>query len=230
MRRREFLLLSSSAAATAVVAAGPAQVAEARTAVGTCSRQMSDLIQAHLAPLSIRGQRVWLKATFGWARPPAARANTDPAVVAGVVDTLLGMGAGELVVVDRLFQPRALVFARNGLRAALSSRRVLIGVLPGSEQTEEDLERLASPPDAVVCLEPLKHHPIHGFVGVEHPASALPEPARSRVLLAGLDATRVLVSGGPDGGSGSVTSVGRIAVSASLQALDVWAVPLAPSR
>lgn len=223
MKRRDFLVLTAGAVGLAT-AQRPVNVIEAVTAPATAPLRAAELVATGLRSHG-RLRNVWLKVTLGWARHPSTAVNSNPTVVREVCERLFATGTERVTLVDRLYQPRRLVEAVSGFSALFSNdARVRIAVLPCFDQTEEDRAALQFEPDALISLEPAKHHVRVGLTGITRPSEALPDAIIRKRLGSLLDATRVLTQGGPEGGcSTDVKESGRIAWSTSGGALDSWA-------
>ncbi|MEW6746547.1 MAG: DUF362 domain-containing protein [Planctomycetota bacterium] len=177
-----------------------------------------------------RGERVLLKPNIGWDRPPKFAANTNPDVVASVARLCLEAGAKEVVVTDSPCNNPQRCFDKSGLAKALEGLGVKLFVPTERDYVEKDLGgevlrvwpvlRAVLECDKVVNLPIAKHHSSavltlgmknwYGILGGGKRRGALhQEMARSiaelasfvRPVLTVLDAYRILVRNGPQGGS-----------------------------
>lgn len=222
MKRRDFLVLSAGAVALPPAARSRIVLTETTTPE-SAARKATRLITAGLETERPLGH-VWLKATFGWARPAGFAVNTNPAVVGELCTVLLGLGAKRITIVDRFFQGRRYVEQVNGFSALSRPGSIVIAALPCAEQTEADRSALLRLPDSVLSVEPAKHHAKWGYSGVLHPTRLLPPEVAGRFRGAVLDATRVLRSGGPEGGGSDIAQLGMIGFSRIATALDDWGI------
>lgn len=195
------------------------------------------------------GERVLIKPNIGWDRIPAQAANTDPTVVAELVRLCMGAGAAQVVVTDIPVNDPRRCFARSGIAdaARAAGARVvdtaslsmvparLSGASAGIEVMEEVL--LA---DRVINVPVVKHHSLSRVTiglknwfgvlgrgrnrlhqGIDRAIAEL--GAIFRPTLTVIDATRVLVASGPQGGSlADVREVGAVAAGVDPVALDAW--------
>lgn len=221
MKRRDFLLLSASALALAPIGEGSINAAATTPeSVGDVAARLLTSGLRSSPPLGL----VWLKTTFGWARRCGAAANANPQVVRRVCDTLLDLGAKRVLIVDRFYQSRKYAEQVNGFRGIARGGSIAVAALPCGDQTDTDRELLAAMPDSLICIEPAKHHARWGFSGIAHPARLLPADLATRFRGGILDATRVLQSGGPEGGGSDVIDVGSVAFGRDAARLDDWGV------
>lgn len=195
------------------------------------------------------GERVLIKPNIGWDRIPAQAANTDPDVVAELTRLCLAAGAARVVVTDISVNDSRRCFARSGIAdaAAAAGARVinsgalrmvparLSGASAGIEVMEEIL--LA---DRVINVPVVKHHSLSRVTiglknwfgvlgrgrnrlhqGIDRAIAEL--GALFRPTLTVVDATRVLMASGPQGGSlADVRQVGAVAAGVDPVALDAW--------
>ncbi len=175
-----------------------------------------------------RGDVVVVKPNIGWDRPPEQAANTNPALVAAVVQLCLEAGAGRVVVTDVSCNDPRICFERSGIAAAARAAGADV-VLPDErrfKQANLGGEVLTTWPvlepflaaDKIVNLPIAKHHSLtgctlgmknfYGIIGGQRSRlhqriheSLVDLLAFARPTLTILDAYRVLVRGGPTGGS-----------------------------
>lgn len=175
-----------------------------------------------------RGDVVVVKPNIGWDRGPEQAANTNPVLVAEVVRLCQEAGAGRVIVTDVSCNDARTCFDRSGIAAAARAVGADV-VLPEERRFKEvDLrgDVLARWPvlepflaaDKIINLPIAKHHSLTGctlgmknFYGIiggqrsrlhqrinESLADLL---AFANPTLTILDAYRVLMRGGPTGGS-----------------------------
>ena len=183
-----------------------------------------------------RGETVLIKPNIGWDRLPEQAADTDPGVVAELVRQSLAVGASRVVVTDISCNDPRRCFSRSGIAAAAleagaqvipSGTLTLVpaamsGLTEGLEVVREVLRA-----DRVINVPVVKHHALaqatlgmknwFGILGrgrnrlhqsIDRAIAEL--GAIFRPTLTVVDATRVLVANGPQGGSlADVRNVGH---------------------
>ena len=195
------------------------------------------------------GETVLIKPNVGWDRLPEQAANTDPNVIAELVALCRGAGARRVVVTDISCNDPRRCFARSGITAAahaagaevVESQRLalvptrLSGLAGGLEVIEELL--LA---DRVINVPVAKHHGLSRVtLGMKNWFGVLGDGrnrlhqdihravadlgALFRPTLTVVDATRVLLRNGPQGGSlADVRAVGAVAAGTDPVACEAW--------
>jgi uncharacterized protein (DUF362 family) len=196
-----------------------------------------------------RGETVLLKPNVGWDRLPEQAANTDPVVVAELVRQCRAAGARRVVVADLSCNDPGRSFARSGIRAAAaqagaevldgSELRLVPAALSGAAAGLAVMHPLLEA-DRVINLPVAKHHALSrvtlgmknwfGVLGggrnrlhqdIDRCIAELGALFRPTLTL--VDATRVLLAGGPQGGSLSdVKAVGAICAGADPVLCDAW--------
>jgi uncharacterized protein (DUF362 family) len=195
------------------------------------------------------GEKVLIKPNIGWDRLPEQAANTDPEVVAELVRLCRSAGAGRVVVTDISCNDPRRCFARSGIAAAAGAAgatviaardlRLVPAALGGlAAGTEVIAELLAA--DRVINVPVAKQHGLSqatlgmkNWIGVLGPGRnrlhqsihrAIAELAATfRPTLTVMDATRVLLANGPQGGSlADVRFVGAVAAGLDPVACDAW--------
>ncbi len=196
-----------------------------------------------------RGESVLIKPNVGWDRLPDQAANTDPTVVAELVRACLTAGAKRVVVTDNTCNDGRRCFARSGIADAAKAAGAevfpandgrfvavaLTGVASGLE-VHEELLRV----DRVINVPVAKHHGLSratlgmkNWMGVlgrgrnrlhqDINRSVVELCALFRPTLTVIDATRVLLANGPQGGSlGDVKKVNAVAAGLDPVALEAW--------
>lgn len=201
-----------------------------------------------------RGEKVVIKPNCAWDRTPEQGANTDPELVGTLVRMCLSAGAASVIVADSTCHDPDCSFARSGIAAAAraagakvthqSSGGVTRMDLGGSVLGAWDVLRAFADADRVINVPLVKHHALaRATVGMKNwigavtgPRSALHQRlslvtaelgAAFKPTLTIVDATRVMVSGGPTGGSlSSVRTLRQLAVSTDPVAADAWGASL----
>ena len=195
------------------------------------------------------GEIVLVKPNVGWDRLPEQAANTDPRVVGEIVRQAKAAGAKRVIVADMSCNDPARCFDRSGILAAAgqAGAEVLYG-----RQVKMTAANLSGAADALQVLAVLlevdrvinvpiaKHHGLSrvtlgmknwfGVLGrrrdrlhqdIDRCVAEL--GATFRPTLTVIDATRVLLGNGPQGGSLSdVKSLGAMAAGVDPVLCDAW--------
>ena len=192
---------------------------------------------------------VALKPNIGWDRAPVHAANTNPAVVAELVRLCLDAGAARVVVTDASCNEPARCFTRSGIWNAAheagadvvlpNERRFRKLRLGGEVLDEWPVYRPLIEADKVINVPVAKHHNLARYTGAMKNWYGLLGGRRNRLhqnidvsiadlatfmqpTLTVLDATRVLLRNGPQGGNIAdakdlhtlVASIDQVAVDA----------------
>lgn len=200
-----------------------------------------------------QGEVVVIKPNVGWDRLPEQAANTDPQVVAELVRLCRAAGAKRVIVTDNSCNDPRRCFTRSGIAAAAaqagaevvdaSSAVFVTASLSGYSAGLEVLESVLQA-DRVINVPVVKHHSLSrttlgmkNWMGVLgrgrnrlhqsiHRATA-ELGAMFRPTLTVMDATRILLANGPQGGSlADVRAVGAVAVGTDPLACEVWGATL----
>ena len=205
------------------------------------------------------GETVAVKPNIGWDRTPAQAANTNPAVVAALVSMCLEAGAKEVVVTDNSCNEAKRCFTRSGIWKAAEAAGAKV-VLPEPHRFESsDLGgALGSIPvlmpaagaDRLINVAVAKNHNLARFTGAMKNLYGMMGGRRNRYhqqidtsivdltasflpTLSVVDASRVLLRNGPQGGDLNDTrAVGQIVASMDPVAVDAYActlIDLSPS-
>ncbi len=207
-------------------------------------------IEAFVKP----GERVAIKPNCAWDRKPEQAANTDPELIGELARLCLGAGASSVVVTDNSCHDPGRAFTRSGIEAATRDAGGAIAHQRGTATTLLDLGGTTLGPwevlnpiaeaDRVINVPVVKHHSLSratlgmknwfGAVVGRRPnlhqriAQVCAElGAAFKPTLTVIDATRILTSGGPTGGSlALVHPADRIAVATDPVAADAWGASL----
>jgi len=174
------------------------------------------------------GDRVTVKPNIGWDRTPEQAANTNPLLVGEMVRLCLEAGAVEVIVTDVTCNEARRCFIRSGIKeeAEKAGGRVILPAKEDFVQAEFDGELLTVWPvlkhfvqtDRLINMPLVKHHSLsactigmknlYGILGGRRnqlhqqiDQSIVDIAAFCRPTLTVIDATRVLLRGGPTGGS-----------------------------
>jgi uncharacterized protein (DUF362 family) len=175
-----------------------------------------------------RGDRVVLKPNVGWDRVPQQAANTNPELVRTVVELCLSAGASEVVVTDVSCNDPRRCFKRSGIAKSAESAGATV-LLPEDRKFRDyrlNGEVLSVWPlytpiveaDKIINLPIVKHHNLsratmgmknwYGILGGRRnqlhqniDVSIADLATFIQPTLTILDAYRVLVSNGPQGGN-----------------------------
>ena len=201
------------------------------------------------------GNTVVVKPNMGWDRTPDLAANTNPLVVAAVVDECLRAGAKKVKVFDRTCNDERRCYQSSGIEAALKGmkgvevkfleeerfKKVALG---GRALKEWELYGEALSADVFINVPVLKHHGlskltigmknIMGIMGGNRGSIhknldvALADiNAAFKTHLVVVDATRILTAHGPQGGSlRDVKLLNKVVASTDIVAADAFATTL----
>jgi uncharacterized protein (DUF362 family) len=175
-----------------------------------------------------RGDVVVVKPNIGWDRAPEQGANTNPALVAEVVRLCQDAGARTVIVTDMSCNDPRICFERSGIAAAAraAGAHVIVPDERRFKQVNLGGEVLTTWPvlepfltaDKIINVPIAKHHSLtgctlgmknfYGIIGGQRSRlhqrineSLVDLTAFARPTLTILDAYRVLMRGGPTGGS-----------------------------
>ncbi|HET6439742.1 MAG TPA: DUF362 domain-containing protein [Anaeromyxobacter sp.] len=121
-----------------------------------------------------KGQKVLVKPNIGWDRPPELGANTNPALVARIVEQALAAGAGEVFVFDNSCDDGPRSYRTSGIEAAARSAGAKVAPghmesayhpvkVPGKKLTEAKVHQLLLEADVFINVPVLKHHSSSGL-------------------------------------------------------------------
>lgn len=175
-----------------------------------------------------RGDIVAIKPNIGWDRMPVHAANTNPVVVAELVRLAFDAGAARVVVTDASCNEANRCFQRSGIWRATHALGATV-ILPAAHRFRElrmkgdvlDLWPVYTPlvnADKVINVPVAKHHNLSKYTGAMKNWYGLLGGRRNRLhqnidvsiadlatfmrpTLTVLDATRVLLRNGPQGGN-----------------------------
>lgn len=175
-----------------------------------------------------KGHVVWVKPNIGWDRRPEQAANTNPDVVATLVQMCFEAGAGRVVVSDNTCNAAQRTFPRSGIQQAaekagaqvffLDERKFRRMSIKGVALKEWEVYADAVEADRLINVAIVKHHGLSkATLGMKN-LMGITGGARNRMhqniddsiadlasffkpQLVVLDAIRVLMANGPVGGN-----------------------------
>jgi len=198
------------------------------------------------------GERVTIKPNIGWDRTPQQAANTNPVLVAEMVRLCLDAGAAKVIVTDISCNDPRRTFLRSGIRTAAEKAGAEVLLPSDDDYLNVDLggKLLTGWPvlkhfvetDRLINMPIVKQHSLstctiamknlYGILGghrhrlhQEIDQSIVDLAAFARPTLTVVDATRVLLRGGPQGGSlGDVAEEHTVICATDQVAADARAV------
>lgn len=205
-----------------------------------------------------RGDVVLVKPNASFSVPSGTGANTSPEIASAVVRLSLEAGASKVILADHTInKPSALTVQINGLRAAAEEQGAQFLVLQqesdfqtveleGAQTLREvEIAKAYLESDVLINVPVLKHHEatgssvgLKGLMGLVYDRAAFHRQGLDgaiadlslgiRPSLTVVDATRVLVSGGPRG-PGELVEMGKVVAGVDPVAVDVASMALAYS-
>ncbi len=199
---------------------------------------------------------VLIKPNIGWQRPPEHAANTHPDVVAEIVRLCRAAGPKRVIVTDCPIRKSRAAFEWSGIGEASAAAGAEV-IIPedSSYRTVSISERLGAwdilepfvTATKIINVPVAKSHNLMGsaagmknWIGIttrlrylfhnDIDASIAELALLMKPTLTVIDATRVLMHGGPAGGStAAVNPYGAVAAGFDPVALDAWATSIFPS-
>ncbi len=199
------------------------------------------------------GETVLIKPNVGWDRLPEQAADTNPEVVGELVRLCLAAGARRVVVADLSCNDPRRAFGRSGIEAAARAAGAevrygaaleLVPAAVGGRAAGLSVMRELLEADRVINVPVVKHHSLSratlgmknwfGVLGPGRPRlhqdihrSIAELAATFRPTLTVVDATRILVAGGPQGGRlADVRRMDAVAAGTDPVACDAWGAAL----
>jgi uncharacterized protein (DUF362 family) len=201
-----------------------------------------------------KGQKVLVKPNIGWEVPPERAANTNPALVARIVEQCRAAGAKEVYVFDNSCDDGPRSYRTSGIEAAAraagakvapaNSERAYERVkVPGKVLTQAKVHELLLEADVFINVPVLKSHGSTGLtIGMKNLMGVVWDrgywhrndlvqciadfAAYRKPDLVVVDAWRVMKRGGPRGG----TEGDLVDLKAQLLSTDLVAVDAAATR
>ena len=188
-----------------------------------------------------RGDVAMIKPNIGWDRTPELAACTNPEVVRALVEMAAAAGARKVVVMDNTTNQAQRCYARSGIQAAakaagaevpfVNPRRIRKMAIRGEWLKEWDIiEDFVGDNVRLINVPIAKHHSLcRVTMGLKNWLGAIGDPRNQlhqkldeamvdlhaffRPVLTVLDAYRILVRNGPQGGRPSDTKLLRTVVA-----------------
>ena len=187
-----------------------------------------------------KGDTVMIKPNIGWDRTPELAACTNPEVVRALVEMCLAAGAKKVTVMDNTTNQAQRCYARSGIEAAakaagadvpfVNPRRIKKMAIKGEWLKDWDVIQDFVEADKLINVPIAKHHSLCRLtIGMKNWLGAIGDPRnqlhqdldRAMVDLAAffkptltvLDAYRILVRNGPQGGRPSDTKLTKTVVA-----------------
>ena len=202
-----------------------------------------------------KGDVVVVKPNIGWDRQPEYAANTNPIVVKTIVDACINVGAKKVKVFDnscndprRCYQSSGINSALKGIKGVelkyMEDERYKNIRLNGVALKEWELYDEALSANVLINVPVAKHHSLtrltlalknmmgimggnRGYIhrNIEESLSDINKAVKSHLVI--IDATRILLNHGPQGGSLSdVKVLDRVIASTDIVAADAYATTL----
>jgi len=201
------------------------------------------------------GNTVVVKPNMGWDRTPELAANTNPLVVAAIVDECLRAGAKKVKVFDRTCNDQRRCYKSSGIEAALKGMKGVEVKHPEEERFKKvslggkvlkecELYDEALSADVFINVPVLKHHGLSRLtIGMKNIMGILGGKRGSihkhldvaladinsvfKTHLTVVDATRILTAHGPQGGDiRDVKLLNKVLASTDIVAVDAVATTL----
>jgi uncharacterized protein (DUF362 family) len=187
-----------------------------------------------------KGDVVMIKPNIGWDRTPEMAACTNPEVVRALVEMSLAAGAKKVLVMDNTTNQAQRCYARSGIQAAakeagaevpfVNARRVKKMAIKGEWMKEWDVIQDFVEVDKLINVPIAKHHSLcRVTMGLKNWLGAIGDPRNQlhqkldeamvdlhgffKPTLTVLDAWRILVRNGPQGGRPSDTKLLKTVVA-----------------
>jgi uncharacterized protein (DUF362 family) len=203
-----------------------------------------------------KGDRVVIKPNIGWDRTPEMAACTNPEIVGALVELVLEAGAKKAVVIDNTTNQAKRCYVRSGIQEAVKQAggdmlfvddyRIKKMALQGAWLKDWEVVQDIIESDKIINVPIAKHHSLcrltlgmKNWLGAVGGArnqfhqdlnkAVVDLAAFFKPRLTVLDAYRILVRNGPQGGRVSDTELRKtVAASADPVAVDAFAASLFP--
>jgi uncharacterized protein (DUF362 family) len=203
-----------------------------------------------------KGDKVVIKPNIGWDRTPEMAACTNPEVVGALVELVLDAGAKKVIVIDNTTNQAKRCYVRSGIQEAVKQAggdmlfvddyRIKKMALQGVWLKDWEVVQDIIESDKIINVPIAKHHSLcrltlgmKNWLGAVGGArnqfhqdlnkAVVDLAAFFKPRLTVLDAYRILVRNGPQGGRTSDTELRKtVAASADPVAVDAFAASLFP--
>jgi len=200
------------------------------------------------------GDVVFVKPNISWDRPPEQGATTNPAVVETVVRLVLEAGAKKVIVADNTCNDARRCYVHSGIKEAaekagadvpfMEKRKFVETNIGGKAVRKWDVYREVLDADKIINVPVAKHHGLSGVTLSMKNLMGLVGGARNRMhqrldtsivdLLAFfrpsltiLDAVRILVEHGPQGGTiKDARKLDTVAACVDPVKIDAWGITI----
>jgi uncharacterized protein (DUF362 family) len=208
-----------------------------------------------------KGEVVMIKPNIGWDRTPEMAACTNPEVVRTLVELVFGAGAKKVTVMDNTTNQAQRCYVRSGIQAAakaagaevpyVNPRRIKKVAIRGAWLKDWDVIKDFVEADKIINVPIVKHHSLcRATMGMKNWLGALGDPRNQlhqrldevlvdlaaffKPTLTVLDAYRILVRNGPQGGRPSDTKLLKTIVAgtdaAAVDAMGATFLEIAPAE
>ncbi len=233
----------AAGAAARLFAAGPAPapdlaVVQAENPAAAAKGALAAL--GGMAKFVAKGDVVMIKPNIGWDRTPEMAACTNPEVIRALVEMSLAAGAKKVVVMDNTTNQAQRCYVRSGIQAAakdagaevpfVNLRRVKKMAVKGEWLKEWDVIQDFVEVDKLINVPIAKHHSLcRVTLGMKNWLGAIGDPRNQlhqkldeavvdlhgffKPTLTVMDAWRILVRNGPQGGRPSDTKLVKTVVA-----------------
>jgi uncharacterized protein (DUF362 family) len=233
----------AAGAAARLLAAGPAPAPDLAIVQGESPAAAAKGALAALGGMAkfvSKGDVVMIKPNIGWDRTPEMAACTNPEVVRALIEMSLAAGAKKVVVMDNTTNQAQRCYVRSGIQAAakeagaempfVNVRRVKKMAVKGEWLKEWDIIQDFIEADKLINVPIAKHHSLcRVTLGMKNWLGAIGDPRNQlhqkldeavvdlhgffKPTLTVMDAWRILVRNGPQGGRPSDTKLVKTVVA-----------------
>ena len=187
-----------------------------------------------------KGDTVMIKPNIGWDRTPEMAACTNPEVIKALIELAVGAGAKKVIVMDNTTNQAQRCYMRSGIQAAakeagaevpyVNARRIKKMAIKGEWLKDWDVIQDFIEVDKLINVPIAKHHSLcRVTMGMKNWLGSIGDPRNQlhqnldkamvdlqaffKPTLTVLDAWRILVRNGPQGGRPSDTKLLKTVVA-----------------